>query len=140
MATNTNVLSEKITYSVVINSINKVSGNNNNCSFNIPWITILPEKYNAFKVVYNFQSVGGYYKDIAGGITNTSAKLVSDFGTRSFTYDTAQAGPSQTMGIITRDLQATGTVVANTFSAFFLSEYIKMYRTTIKQSIKCSNI
>jgi hypothetical protein len=118
MATNTNVLSEKITYSIVINSSNKVSGLNNNCLFYIPWVTILPGKYDVFKVVYNFQSTGGYYKDIANGVTNTSAKLICDFGTRSMTYDTSQSGPSQTMGIITRDIQ-TSTTSSNTFSAFF---------------------
>jgi hypothetical protein len=35
------------------------------------------------------------------------------------TYDTSQNGPSQTMGIITRDLQSASAVVVNTFSAFF---------------------
>jgi hypothetical protein len=114
-----NVLTEKITYSVCINSTNKISGSNNNCSFYIPWVTILPGKYDVYKVIYNFQSVGGYYKDVAGGISNTSAKLLCDFGTRSMTYDTSQNGPSQTMGIITRDLQSASAVVVNTFSAFF---------------------
>ena len=118
MATNTNVLAEKITYSVCVNSFNKVSGNNNSCSFYIPWVTILPQKYDVYKLVYNFQSVGGYYKDFANGITYTSAKLICDFGTRSFTYDTGMVGPSQTMGIVTRDLQ-TASTSSNTFSAFF---------------------
>jgi hypothetical protein len=63
--------------------------------------------------------VGGYYKDVSNGITNTSAKLVCDFGSRSFTFDTSQTGPSQSMGIITRDLQSASSVVVNTFSAFF---------------------
>jgi hypothetical protein len=118
MATNTNALSEKITYSVVINSKDKISGTNNNCSFYIPWITVLPERFDFFKIVYNYQSTGGNYKDNVNGITNTSAKLYCDFGARSLTYDTSSNGPSQNMGIITRDIQ-TATTSSNTFSAFF---------------------
>jgi hypothetical protein len=128
---NNNVLTEKITYSVVINSKDKVTGTNNNCSFYVPWITILPHKYDVFKVIYNYQSTGGNYKDNVNGVTNTSAKLVCDFGTRSMTYDTSQSGPSQTMGIITRDIQ-TSTTSSNTFSAFF-------YQNTSKSIVRPTN-
>ena len=105
MASN-NVLTEKVTYSVVVNSTNKISGLNNNANFIIPWVTILPQKYDLYKVIYNFQSTGGYYFDVTnGGITYSSAKIYCDFGSKSFTYDTATNACSTVMGIITRDLQ-----------------------------------
>jgi hypothetical protein len=130
MATN-NVLTEQVTYSVCINSINKISGLNNNCSFSIPWLQVLPTMhYEKFKVIYNFQSTGGYYKD-SSTITYTSAKLLCDFGSRSFTYDTSTNGPSTTMGVITRDIQTT-TSSSNTFSAFF-------YQNTSKSIGKPTN-
>jgi hypothetical protein len=131
MATNTSVLAERISYSVVINSKDKVSGTNNNCSFYVPWVTILPERFDFFKVIYNYQSTGGNYKDNVNGVTNTSAKLYCDFGSRSLTYDTSSSGPSQVMGIITRDIQ-TSTTSSNTFSAFF-------YQNTSKSIVRPTN-
>ena len=121
-----NVLTEQVTYSVCINSLNRISGNNNNCTFSIPWLQVLPTlKYEKFKVIYNFQSTGGFYKDsTTGGITYTSAKLLCDFGSRSFTFDTSTNGPSTTMGVITRDIQTTNSS-SNTFSAFFYQNVSK---------------
>jgi hypothetical protein len=125
MATN-NVLTEQVTYSIVINSINKISGLNNNCTFIIPWLQVLPTtKYQKFKVIYNMQTVGGFYKDsTTGGVTYSSAKLLLDFGSKSFTYDTGYNGPSTVMGILSRDLQ-TSNSSSNTFSAFFYQNVSK---------------
>jgi hypothetical protein len=125
MATN-NVLTESVTYSVVINSKDKISGLNNNANFTIPWLQVLPTtKYQKFKVIYNMQTVGGFYKDsTTGGVTYSSAKLLCDFGSRSFTYDTASNGPSTVLGILSRDLQ-TSNSSSNTFSSFFYQNVSK---------------
>lgn len=124
MATNTNVLSERITYSVCINSSNKIAGGlNNNCSFYIPWVTVLPQCYDNYKVVFNLQTTGGNYKDNTT-TTYTSAKLFCDFGSRSYQYDTNTVGPSNSMGVITRDIQSS-TTTSNTFSAFFYQNVSK---------------
>lgn len=90
---------EQVTYSVCINSINKISGLNNNCIFNIPWLQVLPTiGYDKFKVKYNFQSTSGYCNN-----TTSSAKISCDFGSRSYNYDTTTSGPSTNLGVIIRE-------------------------------------
>jgi hypothetical protein len=127
MATNTNVLSETITYSIVINSKDKISGLNNNANFIIPWLQCIPTtKYQKFKIVFNMQTVGGFYKDsTTGGITYSSAKILVDFGSRNFQYDTSNNGPSTVLGILSRDLQTTNSS-SNTFSSFFYQNTSKV--------------
>jgi hypothetical protein len=95
-----------MSYTMYINSGNKISGNNNNASYK-------------FTVQFNFQSLGGIYYDVTGGITNTSARVCCDFGNvGSLTYDSNTNSQSTILGIISRDLQ-TSTTSSNTFSAFY---------------------
>jgi hypothetical protein len=130
-----NVLTEQVTYSVVINSINKVSGLNNNCTFIIPWLQVLPQKFEKYKIIYNLQTTGGNYIDSkTGGITYSSAKLLIDFGVKSFTYDTQFSGPSNTLGIVTRDIQ-TSNSSSNCFSAFFYQNCSKTISKPTSNSV-----
>ena len=114
------VATDKTTYTLYLSSNNKINGSNNNSAqFNVNWDTFLPRKYDYFKMIFNFQSTGGFYKDsTTGGKTYTSGKIYIDLGSRSFTYDTGTTGGSQILGIITRDIQTTSSS-SNTFSAFF---------------------
>jgi hypothetical protein len=112
------VATDKTTYTLYLNSVNKTAGSTNNiASFNVNWDTFLPRQFVNYKIIFNFQTVGGYYKDVVGK-TYTSGKIYMDLGSRSYTYDTATNGGSQILGIITRDIQTT-TSSSNTFSAFF---------------------
>lgn len=176
------------TYSLVLNSYDKISGTNNNATFDIDW-TFLPKEVDRYKCIYTFQSVGGYYTDgsiqvsqttngsTASGATNitlsgvvglgvgmtlsgsvytpanttisaiagnvitlsnattstiptatslkfystinySAARVVVNFGTRTYSYDTMNKSPSLTLGIVQRDIQ-TSTSKSNTLSAFY---------------------
>ena len=108
-------MTEKISYTICVNSKDQLAGGtNNNCSFYIPWSTILPMNDNC-KVAFSFQSVGDYYFDTTT-IINSSASLFCDFSSRSYQYNTSKNGPSSSMGLITRDPYNTQTTF-NTFSS-----------------------
>ena len=51
------------TYTLVLNSNDKISGTNNNATFQVNWKDFLPEEYDKYKMVYTFQTTGGYYGD-----------------------------------------------------------------------------
>ena len=61
---------DKPTYNLIINSSDKISGTNNNATFQINWDDFLPRKFNMYKVIFSFQTTGGYYKD------NTATPIV----------------------------------------------------------------
>ena len=193
-----------VTYSLVLNSNDRVSGTHNNATFNIEWNNFLPVDTTEYKVCYAFQSTGGYYSDgifqknpyapttgvtsvttsaavsssgnsvitftastglvvgdyvygvgiatgttitvvtgntvnlsipifanIAGGtalqiVTSasvnstsfSSARILANFGGKSYSYDTGIKGQSLNLGNISRDTQ-TLTSKSNTFSAFY---------------------
>ena len=54
---------DTLTYSLVLNSADKVSGTNNNATFQVNWENFLPEKYDRYKMIFTFQTTGGYYGD-----------------------------------------------------------------------------
>ena len=51
------------TYSLVINSADRISGTNNNATYQINWRDFLPDNFNTYKVAFSFQTIGGYYSD-----------------------------------------------------------------------------
>lgn len=196
--------STDVTYSLVLNSNDRVSGTHNNATFNIEWDNFLPVDIKEYKICYAFQSTGGYYSDgvfqktplatttgvtsvttgasvsnngnstitftastglivgdfvygvgIATGTTITlvtgnavnlsipifaniaggtalqivtaatvnsasfsSARILANFGGKSYSYDTGVKGQSLNLGNISRDTQ-TLTSKSNTFSAFY---------------------
>jgi hypothetical protein len=124
---------DKLTYTLVLNSADKVSGNNNNATFSINWATFLPMKYSYYKVIFNFQTTGGYYKDGTFGATYTvfsTAKIVSNLQGASFSYDSSTNAGSTVLGLIQRDIQTTSSS-SNTLSCFF---YQNASKTIVRPS------
>ena len=112
-----NTLADR-SYTLYLASGDKVSGSNNNATFNIDWSQLLPVNYNEYKMIWSFQTTGSYYKDTAGTAIYSTAKVAINFGCRQFSYDAATRTPSNTIGYITRDQQTT-TSASNILSAFY---------------------
>ena len=62
-------------YTVFISSTDKVSGTNNNGTYQINWDEILPRNYNNLKMAFTFQTGGGKYQD--GMYTTFTGSVVS---------------------------------------------------------------
>ena len=56
-------LTTDITYSLVLNSNDRISGTHNNPTFNVEWDNFLPQGITDYKVCYTFQSTCGFYCD-----------------------------------------------------------------------------
>lgn len=113
-----NILEER-SYVLYLNSVDKVSGTNNAATFNVDWQDFLPTNFNEYKVIWSFQTTGGYYKDATNNSAiYSTAKVAADFGSRQFCYDTARKGPCTTLGYISRD-QQTSTTSSNILTAFY---------------------
>ena len=54
---------DESTYSLVLNSADKISGTNNNATFQVNWKDFLPQEYDRYKMVFTFQTTGGFYSD-----------------------------------------------------------------------------
>ena len=67
----TNSLETK-SYTLFISSVDKVSGTNNNATFNVNWDSFLPREYDAYKVAFSYQSGGGSYKDSSFYVSPTA--------------------------------------------------------------------
>ena len=52
---------DKNSYTLFLNSSDKVSGTNNNANYDVNWDDFLPRDINNYKVVFSFQTAGGYY-------------------------------------------------------------------------------
>ena len=63
---------DKNSYTLFLNSSDKVSGTNNNANFDVNWDDFLPRDIEYFKVVYSFQTAGGYYRDNFCTFKNTT--------------------------------------------------------------------
>ena len=64
-------------YTLFISSNDKVSGTNNNGTYQINWDDFLPREYSIYKTSFSFQSAGGNYKDTqAQAITAATAGTV----------------------------------------------------------------
>ena len=73
------------TYTLVLNSQDKISGNNNNATFQVNWKDFLPEEYDRYKMIFTFQTAGGTYADgayptyaYAGLSASTQISLVAN--------------------------------------------------------------
>lgn len=65
---------EKSSYTLYINSTDKLSGTkNNNASYQVNWDDFLPVKYRLYKMIWSLNSVGGYYKDTNNVTVQVSA-------------------------------------------------------------------
>jgi hypothetical protein len=124
---------DKLTYTLVLNSADKVTGNNNNASFNINWAAFLPMKYSYYKVIFNFQTIGGNYKDATYNLVPTvfsTAKIITNLQGASFSYDSSTNSGTNVLGLLQRDIQTT-TSNSNTLACFF---YQNASKTIIKPS------
>ena len=110
-------MSEKEAFTLFISSTDKISGTNNNGQYNINWDDFLPRGYNFFKMTFNFQTSGGYYKDFTGNVF-AAGKIVFNTGGKSHSFDTKTMSQSNTIGYIQRDIQ-TSASSSNTLSCFF---------------------
>jgi hypothetical protein len=93
------------TYNVLISSKNKISGNNNNAYFNVPWDTILDDHYRMYLVSTTFTSRSGLFVDGTYSSVDKwfgSAKLSIDLQCSSQVYDTQRQGASNLFGCISR--------------------------------------
>lgn len=64
-------------YTLFLSSNDKISGNNNNATFNVNWDDFLPRDISTYKMTFSFQSGGGNYKDTSvATITGTIANKV----------------------------------------------------------------
>ena len=64
----TNILTNSLetkSYTLFLSSSDKISGSNNNATFNINWDSFLPREFDTYKVSFSYQSGGGNYKDSA---------------------------------------------------------------------------
>jgi hypothetical protein len=103
-----------ITYSLVLNSADRIGGSHNNPTFNIGWCELLPEKIKLYNIKFTFQTVGGYYKDSsANDLAYQSAFVYADFGSRSFSCDTSTDSPSLLLGIIRRSFQNATSIAVS---------------------------
>ena len=119
MFSNFNYLDTK-SYTLYLSSADKISGTNNNATFDINYSSFLPNDYTQYKVAYSFLSTGGYYFDVAGASPGNynNCRIVADFNTQSLSYDSGRKAQSITLGFAQRDIQIAGSS-SNSFSAFF---------------------
>ena len=54
---------DKCSYTLFLSSTDKVSGSNNNASYQVNWDDFLPRDIEYYKTVFSFQTAGGYYRD-----------------------------------------------------------------------------
>ena len=101
-------MNDKTTYSLIVNSTDKLSGTNYDAIYQINWNDFLPERYDKFKVTFTAQTAGGFYVDGSGTHDlYSSAKLFVDFNSRQFCWDTSHKCQSTCMGFIQRDSLTT---------------------------------
>jgi hypothetical protein len=109
---------ERESFTLFISSNDKISGTNNNGQYLVNWDDFLPRGYNFFKMLFNFQTSGGYYKDFSGNAF-AAAKIVFNTGGKSHSFDTKTSSQSNTLGYVQRDIQTTAST-ANTLSCCYL--------------------
>ena len=85
---------DKSTYSLVINSADKISGTNNNAIYSVNFQDFLPQNYDKYKVIVSAQTVGGNYLDSLTGSLYGSAKLLIDFNCRQYSWETSKKSQS----------------------------------------------
>ena len=63
----------KTTYALYLSSADKISGTNNNATYQINFDDFLPRKYNNYKMIWNLSTTGGLYKDSSSQLYNVNA-------------------------------------------------------------------
>lgn len=105
------------TFQVILRSENRTSGNNNNFTVSVPWSTILPSKYNFFKVRSACFVKPGSYWDFTSNVQTSPifnkafAEVRVSLPANTRAYDTlrsnatanAQVGTLTTVGYLDRN-------------------------------------
>ena len=146
------------TYTLVINSNDKISGTNNNAIFEVNWSDFLPVEYERYKMAFTFQTTGGYYADgsylkIAGTASSgvTTTRTVTNAG--SSTINVGIATGIVTVGmlvscfgvlsgttVIAYTAGASGVVTLSqpTYAGIVTSTLISYYYTTDVNNVNFS--
>ena len=106
------------TYTLVLNSQDKISGTNNNATFQVNWKDFLPEEFDRYKMIFTFQTTGGYYSDgVYPKSTSVSPPTWTGYFTptaNSMTQSIGALTPNPTTGqYITALNVPSGTTVAS---------------------------
>jgi hypothetical protein len=103
-------------YVMVINSNNRVYGNNNTAQYNVDY-SFLPKNYQYFQMTYSLQTAGGVFKDsiIECGCTTSGALLTIQ------TYDSTVSGQNCAIGARVIPLVASSYLSANTYIKSYAS-------------------
>ena len=107
---------EKPSYCLYINSTDKISGTNNNATYQVNWNDFLPLKYGSYKMIWSLNSVGGYYKD-SNNVTISGATGTS--GSASINITTS--GLNLTVGM---SVVSSASIPANTYIVSVNPTYI----------------
>lgn len=92
-------------YNLVIRSSDKISGDNNDCTFDVRWNTVLSPFYDRYVMSWNFYSSGASLKDGTYSSVDyffQTAAVHLDFESKKFIYDTKSKSQSTYAGIIYR--------------------------------------
>ena len=112
-----NAILNKTTYTLYLSSADKISGTNNNATYQVNFDDFLPRKYNNYKMNWCCSTAGGTYKDNSS-LGYSGAKVFVDFGVTTFSFDTSTKSQSNCIGYIYRDPQGT-TTTSNALSCCF---------------------
>jgi hypothetical protein len=119
---------DSTTYTLVINSADRISGTNNNATFQVNWRDFLPDNYDTYKLAFSFQTYGGYYGDGTfsssgpniGATTNTPTTVVGNIGNTTLTFANT-IGMSVGQIVIANGIPSSTTVVSINTSTFVVT-------------------
>ena len=117
---------EKSSYNLYINSTDKISGNNNNATYQVNWDDFLPSKYNFYKMIWSLNSVGGYYKDS----NNTTVTVTSSAAGGSNINMASTTGLFVGMGVT-----SSTYIAANSYIISITKDVLVQMNTTVLVSI-----
>ena len=109
-----NSISENSSYTLILNSNDKISGTNNNGTYYVDWNAFLPTSYDKYKIICSLQTQGGSYSDgtnyflNAVGVT-TLAVAISAAATVVTVASTTGFNSTGYIYIDTEYIQYTGT-------------------------------
>ena len=105
---------DKCSYTLFLSSTDKVSGSNNNASYQVNWDDFLPRDIEYYKTVFSFQTAGGYYRDNYSQfqISNIGASTQPSFQTATApTYNASTGYTSILISVITNIFYANNYIV-----------------------------
>jgi len=103
-----------VSYTLYLSSEDRVSGDNNNATFNINWASFLPNEYDKFKIRYSFLTSAGSYCDSVNSQFGC-CYIVADFKGQSLSYNSSNNSTSLILGYSLREYPATYTCYNTTF-------------------------